>query len=68
MKNKILLRNYWIALMISCISCIYYIVIQDFMEVNTIVIVVWSIANLALVYRVVALLRQIKKDTNIIGD
>lgn len=61
MKEKILLRKEWIALMISSIACIYYIVIQDYLEVNVIVSVLWSMFNLALVYRIVASISRLKK-------
>lgn len=59
--DGVLLTKDWIALMISCIASTYYAVIQDFFEVNTIVVVVWSILNLALVYRVVASIYRSKK-------
>lgn len=61
MKNKMSLKSGWIALLISCIACIYYIVIQDYLEVNVIVSVLWSMLNLALVYRVVALIIPVKR-------
>ena len=61
MKEKMLLKNGWVALLISSIACIYYIVIQDYLEVNVIVSVLWSIFNLALVYRVVASISPFKR-------
>jgi hypothetical protein len=61
MKEKMLLKNSWAALLISSIACIYYIVIQDYLEVNVIVSVLWSILNLALVYRVVASISPFKR-------
>lgn len=59
--GKILLKKEWIALMISSILFSYYILIQDFIEVNIYVAVLWSIFNLALVYRVVASIGSSKK-------
>ncbi|QGU96385.1 hypothetical protein GOM49_15945 [Clostridium bovifaecis] len=61
MKEKILLKKDWLVLLISSIACIYYIVIQDFLEVNIIVSVLWSILNLVLVYRVVASISPFKR-------
>jgi glucose uptake protein GlcU len=61
MKNNFL-RKDWIALMVSSIACVYYIVIEDYLEINNFVIAFWSILNLALVYRVVASISQLKKN------
>ena len=59
--NNILMKKEWVALMISSLACIYYIVIQNFLEVNILVTVLWSIFNLALVYRLVATISHFKK-------
>jgi len=58
MEDGLALKIEWIALIVSGIAYIYYTIIQDFLDVNSIVVVLWTVLNLALVYRVVASLRQ----------
>lgn len=53
MKEKNNLAKDWLFLMISSIAFLYYLVLQDFMQINLLVVIAWSLLTLALVYRLV---------------